>query len=221
MLKKGPDRPLRAANRRPSAPSSVCPASGHHRSERRSCDSRRQHVKQRFTYSGFPGCRGARHPGCSAHDSTSFAHGPVNRTCSMARNPYRSLTPHILVHVLWAWQRFHRVNRASERYIRLSPGDAFAYPPAKTAEKPSEQRRHTENPRHGERYERNLSGRAQHCRPCLDHEHEYRDDTSQKPGSGPRRSRFGAAVGDGSCDCRTHDHCPAGNVRFRVWQPVY
>jgi len=85
---------------RPSAPSSVCPPSGHHRSERRSCDSGRQHVKQRFTYSGFPGCRGARHPGCGAHDSASFAHGPVNRTCSMARNPCRSLAPHILVHVL-------------------------------------------------------------------------------------------------------------------------
>ncbi|QAU14515.1 hypothetical protein EKH57_17715 (plasmid) [Halorubrum sp. BOL3-1] len=27
--------------------------------------------------------------------------------------------------------------------------------------------------------------------------------------------------GDGACDRRTHDHCPAGNVRFGVWQPVY
>ena len=94
MLKKGSDRPLRAANWRSSAPSSVCPASGHHHSERRSCDSGRQHVKQRFTYSGFPGCRGARHPGCSAHDSASFAHGTVSTTCSKALNTGRSLASH-------------------------------------------------------------------------------------------------------------------------------
>ena len=31
-------------------------------------------MKQRFTYSGFSGCRAARHPGCHAHDSASFAH---------------------------------------------------------------------------------------------------------------------------------------------------
>jgi hypothetical protein len=65
---------------------------------KRSRDSGRQRVTQNFTYSGFPGCRGARQPGCSAHDSASFAHGPVSTTCSRARNTGRSLAPHILFH---------------------------------------------------------------------------------------------------------------------------
>ena len=42
----------------------------------------------------------ARHPGCNAHDSASFAHGPVNATCSVARATHRSLAPHILFHAL-------------------------------------------------------------------------------------------------------------------------
>jgi len=42
----------------------------------------RQCVKQRFTY-----------PGCNAHDSASFAHGPVNRTCSVARVAVGPLHP--------------------------------------------------------------------------------------------------------------------------------
>ena len=86
---------LRKGLGRPSAPSSPRSHSVHHCRGRRSRDSRRQRVRQIFTYSGFPGCRGdARHPGCSAHDSASFAHGPVNTTCSMARNSGRSLAPH-------------------------------------------------------------------------------------------------------------------------------
>jgi hypothetical protein len=58
-------------------------------------------VKQRFTYSGFPGCRAARHPGCNAHDSASFAHGPVNATCSVARATHRSLAPHSWFTLTW------------------------------------------------------------------------------------------------------------------------
>ena len=90
----GPDRPLRATwSAALSSLIAITPQSPS-LSGGRSRDSGRQRVRQIFTYSGFLGCRAARHPSCNAHDSASFAHGPVSTTCSKALNTGRSLASH-------------------------------------------------------------------------------------------------------------------------------
>jgi len=74
-----------------------------------------------------------RHPGCHACDSDSFAHGPVTTTCSMVRFSYRSLVPHVSVHALMTWQRFHRVTTAL--WTRLAGGTTVGVPDCPQAER--------------------------------------------------------------------------------------